>query len=432
MVRGALRKVLLHWLDRRAVELLRRHSPLVVAVTGSVGKSTTKSALSHVLDTSHRVMVSPYNAGVGLPLGIFGTKLPPHWYSAGAWCEAGRAVRRALASFPFDVLVLEVGVARPGQMERALGSLRPDIGVVTAVAPAHLQGFGTVETVLEEKWKLALASRTVVVNADDELLHMRASTLDPARVTGFGFERGDVRFRSLRRVDGRLAAVLSLGPEQREVETRMVARHSLYGLLAAAAVAFRLGLNPDEIAAGLSRAEPLRGRMRPLPGVKEALILDDSYNASPRAVLAALDTLVELAPRRRIALLGSMNELGTYEEEGHRLVGARVAAVADHLLTVGANARHFLAPEAVRGGMDAAAVASFDSPYEAGAHAAELLEPGDVVLVKGSRDGIFCEEAVKPLLREPETADRLLVRQTPAALAVKRKAFVRQAGSVSD
>jgi UDP-N-acetylmuramyl pentapeptide synthase len=431
VIRGLSRDLALRFVERRAAEIVQKHHPLVIAITGSVGKTGAKRAIVEMLRESRRVTASGYNTGLGLALGVFAPRYPKPWYSVREWKGLFLAAQRARSSFPFDTLVLELGASRLGGIEKKLRFLEPDIGVVTAVGFAHLEGFGSIENVLAEKWKLALRSRAVVFNADDERLLDRASRLPADQQTGYGMNRGDVRLRPHRRADGRLVGTLTIGSREIAVATRMIATQSLYALLAAGAVATRLGVDIDDIAEAMARIEPGRGRMNPIAGEHDSMILDDTYNGSPDAMLAALTTLGEYAPRRRIAVLGSMNELGSSSPDLHRLVGAKVAETADCLVTIGEDARRFLATEAMRRGLPTPAVRSFGTPYEAGAYAEGLLEPGAVVLVKGSQDGIFSEEAIKPLMREPETARELLVRQTPPFLALKRKTFPSSAPAAS-
>jgi UDP-N-acetylmuramyl pentapeptide synthase len=431
VIRGLSRDLAVRFVERRAAEIVQKHHPLVIAITGSVGKTGAKRAIVEMLRESRQVTASDYNTGLGLALGVFVRRYPAPWYSVREWKDVVLAARRARSSFPFDTLVLELGASRPGGIEKKLRFFEPDIGVVTAVGFAHLEGFGSIENVLAEKWKLALGSRAVVFNADDDRLHERASSLPNDQQTGYGLKRGDVRLSVHRRDDGRLAGVLTIGSDATAVETCMVATQSLYALLAGAAVATRLGVDIDDIAEAMARVEPGRGRMNAIPGEHDSLILDDTYNGSPDAMLAALTTLGQYAPRRRIAVLGGMNELGSFSAELHRLVGRKAAEKADCLVTIGEDARRFLATEAMRRGMPTPAVRSFDTPYEAGAYAQGLLEPGAVVLVKGSRDGIFSEEAIKALMREPETASKVLVRQTPPFLALKRKTFASNAPSTA-
>jgi UDP-N-acetylmuramoyl-tripeptide--D-alanyl-D-alanine ligase len=172
----------------------------------------------------------------------------------------------------------------------------------------------------------------------------------------------------------------------------------------------------------LAAIRPVNGRMHALPGINGSTIVDDTYNSSPEAVVAAMEALAK-APvtGRRIALLGSMNELGPDSPRYHEAAGAAAAGV-DLLITVGADANTHLGPAAVRAGLDPSRCHAADSPYTAGDYLATILGPGDVLLAKGSQNGVFCEEALKVLLADPADAAHL-VRQSPGWLRLKARQF---------
>jgi len=190
--------------------------------------------------------------------------------------------------------------------------------------------------------------------------------------------------------------------------------------LAAAAVADLLGVKRVDIAKGLAKLEPFSGRMQVLPGIKDSTLLDDTYNASPLAVKAALDALYSARTGQRIAILGGMNELGDYAKEAHEVVGAYCdPKKLDVVVTIGKDAKQWLAPAARERGCT---VHSFDSPYDAGAYVSGKLQKNAVVLAKGSQNGVFAEEALKPLLADPTDAAKL-VRQSPRWMTKKQQQF---------
>jgi UDP-N-acetylmuramoyl-tripeptide--D-alanyl-D-alanine ligase len=190
--------------------------------------------------------------------------------------------------------------------------------------------------------------------------------------------------------------------------------------VAAGAVGIRLGLSAGEVALGMARIRPVAGRMQLLKGLEGSLLIDDTYNSSPQAAIAALNTLYTFPSEQRIAILGSMNELGDYSKQAHEEVGLTCdPAKLDCVVTIGAEAEQYLAPAAASRGCQ---VKSFASPYEAGAFVHKILHPGAVVLAKGSQNRIFAEEALKVLLADGEDVHKL-VRQSQRWLDKKAKQF---------
>jgi UDP-N-acetylmuramoyl-tripeptide--D-alanyl-D-alanine ligase len=424
MIKRRIRSFLTRRLEDRVRALLERQRPIVVAVTGSVGKTSTKVAISQVLETKYRVMVSQssYNSEIGLPLGFFGLEVPTPLYNLWGWYGLFRKMDRMIKEYPYDIAVVEMGADKPGDIKHFLSFIKPDIGVVTAVGPTHLELFGSVEKVFAEKWQLAEAAKFVIYNADDTRLRAAAAKLPQTRALGYGLNGGGVRADSIARSKDGLSVMISLAGKKTPVVTQVVAQTSILSMLAASAVALHLGLTRSQTISALKSIKPLRGRMNPIAGRKNSLIIDDSYNSSPEAAEAALHTLEEYAPRRRIAILGSMNELGGYSAEGHRRVGKTAAGCCDILITIGSEAKKYLAKAAVDR-LKSSQVHSFVSPYDAGDYLSSILEQGDVVLVKGSQNGVFAEEAIKPLMQRPQNAETLLVRQSATWLNRKKKAF---------
>ncbi|HSX01626.1 MAG TPA: cyanophycin synthetase, partial [Candidatus Saccharimonas sp.] len=210
------------------------------------------------------------------------------------------------------------------------------------------------------------------------------------------------------------------------VTAGLYGRHSARIIAAAAGVGDLLGLDDDQLRTGLSAIQPAPGRMARLTGAEDSIIVDDSYNSSPGAAKAALAALAE-APTtgRRLAIMGSMNELGDDAPRYHAEVGAiagQPETRLDLLVTVGALANDHLGPAAVAAGLPSAEWHQFTSPREAGAWLRSQLKTGDVVLVKGSQNRVFTEEAAKLLLANPQDASKL-VRQTRAWLRRKAKQF---------
>jgi UDP-N-acetylmuramoyl-tripeptide--D-alanyl-D-alanine ligase len=282
-----------------------------------------------------------------------------------------------------------MGMYDLGEITRLCVIARPDVGVITNVGPVHLERLGTMERIAAAKAELAAAlppDGVAVLNADDPLVAAMA-TQTMAHVFTYGLTAGadlwadDIASEGM---DG-IRFRFHYGTEVVHVRVPLLGRHSVHTALRAAAVGILEGLSWEEIVSGLQETRA-QLRLVVVRGLREATLLDDTYNASPSSSLAALNLLADLDVNdgRRVAVLGDMLELGSYEEQGHRLVGARAADVVNYLVTVGPRAR-WIADEAVAAGLSLHQVEALETVEEAIARLRLLLGPGDIVLVKGSR-----------------------------------------------
>jgi UDP-N-acetylmuramoyl-tripeptide--D-alanyl-D-alanine ligase len=353
----------------------------VIGVTGSVGKTTTKEVIAGVLAQRQGLLKSTGNRNneIGLPLTLM-TLQPAH--------------RRA---------VLEMGMYALGEIATLCAIARPQVGVVTNVAPIHLERLGSIERIAQAKAELVQAlspEGVAVLNADDHRVAAMAGQT-AARVVTYGEAPTAavraVAIESLGLAGSAFTVRVSESPlwpngaGEHRLRIGLLGRPAILAALAAVAVGLVEGLAWPEIEQGL--AEQREGlRLVGRPGRGEITLLDDSYNSSPPAALAALDLLRQLESRR-VAVLGDMLELGDYEAEGHRQVGERAAASCDLLVTVGPRARG-IAEAALAAGMAAAAIQAVETNRQAIVCLEALLQPADIVLVKGSRS-MQMEEIVR-------------------------------------
>jgi alanine racemase len=386
-VTQAIQDVARHVISSRNVE--------VIGVTGSVGKTTAKEAIAAVLSGCLPVFKSPanYNGSFGLPVAV------------------------GLLGVTERVAVLEMAADHFGEIRRLCQIAPPSIAVVTTVEPAHLQTFGTLDGVAQEKSALVQAlpsGALAVLNADDQRVSaMRHAT--QARVVTYGLRREtqpDVFADGVLMTRGGVRFVAHTAAGSQPIHLALLGRHQVYAALAAIAVGLEKGMNLDAIGGRLEAVSPLPGRLSPLSGIRGTLLLDDSYSASPAAVEAALETLGAVEARRRIAVLGDMLELGTYEASGHEAVGRRVVEVADLLVTKGERARR-IADSARASGMPADRILVTYTAEDALRMVSDRLGPGDVVLIKGS-SATRMEQVVRDLLARPDEAEERLVRQDEA------------------
>ncbi|MEX0934406.1 MAG: Mur ligase family protein, partial [Candidatus Saccharimonadales bacterium] len=366
-----------------------------------------------------------YNTDFGLPLSLFGLETPKKTANIKAWLDIFKQMKLAVEadSYPYEIVILEMGADKPGDIAYLTRYIKPDIGILTAVAKVHLEEFGSIDAVLTEKWHLAAASAQVIYNHDDELLKGKAVELD--NVQGYGLSVGGnwadlTTFEFNDASDYGWKGYLNLGQEFVDITFPVIARQSVYALVAAAVIAKTLNLSTTEIVEAISRWQQPPGRMRVLVGKNDSILIDDSYNSSPYAAVAALDTLQQFKGRK-IAVLGSMNELGDYEGPGHRLVGKHVDGI-DKLVTIGVAANKYLVPAAMEIGFDENNIHETNSPYQAGEFVSSIIRPGDIVLIKGSQNGVYAEEVTRLLLANLSDQQHL-VRQSEAWLKIKQEQF---------
>lgn len=407
--------------------ILKKYQPIVVGITGSIGKTSTKDAIFEVLQTKLRVRTSfkNYNNEIGLPLTIIGRESPGRdlfgW--AKVFCHALRLYFIKDKNYP-EVLILEMGIDRPGDMAYLTGIVPTTIGVETSVSYSHLEYFGTVQNIKKEKQVLIEkldAKGLAILNFDNEYTRDMAA-VSKARVLTYGLSDGanlraeDIVYNfakegyDLSGINFKLNYNGSIIPVMMK---NVMAETALYAALAAAAVAIYFNFNLVEIAQALKDFSLPRGRMNLLPGVKHTFIIDDSYNSSPEAALAAIDVLRRVRvdeTAEKYAIMGDMLEIGSYTEEGHKLVGRKIAESGiNHLIAVGERARDFI-HGAKEAGLEDDYIFYFDKPEEAGKFLQNRIKAGDVLLVKGSQ-GARMEKVVKELMAEPERAEELIVRQ---------------------
>lgn len=423
-------KKLVVWIiTRESRAVLRKYRPKIIAITGSVGKTSTKDAIYAVLAQSARVRKSEksFNSEVGLPLAILG--LPNAWNNPLRWLQNiidGFLLIVFPAQYP-EWLVLEVGADRPGDIRSLSKWLPVDIAVITRLPemPVHVEFFDSPEAVREEKAALIDAIKpggTLILFADDEgtrNLQHRLPAPD-ARIMTFGFSPdAEVRGEHLKLVReegesswpvGVSASIVNEGTSMQVEIGGTAGAHAFLPALAAAAVGVALHKPLGTLVGALESYEAPAGRMRLIRGVKETLLVDDTYNASPAATMAALDTMNLIAPKgRKIAVIGDMLELGRHSVEEHRKIGERAAKTADLLMTVGFRARD-IAQGALDAGMPDNNILQHEDAGKAGKELEGMIAPGDCILVKGSQS-MRMERVVEGLMAEPELAEKLLVRQ---------------------
>lgn len=416
-----MKKYIQKKLEKYVVKYFKKHPEVkLIVVAGSVGKTSTKRAIATLLSQRYRVALQEgnHNTHMSAPLAILGIEYPDNIRSIGAWLSVFAAARKRIrAKTTADVIIQEIGTDTPGDIPHFGTYLRPDIAVVTSVTAEHMEFFSTMEAVAQEELSAANFSRLAIINRDD-IEGRYASFLTNPNVTTYGTTgAAEYRFESqdFTIEKGYEGSVIVPDSEPFPVSIKVLGEHSLRPAMGAVAVAMQMELTPEQIAAGLAQIRAVPGRMNVLHGIDDTIIIDDSYNASPLAVSCALQALYSLQVPQRVAILGSMNELGDSSPAEHTHIGELCdPSLLSWVITIGKDAGEYIAPTAKARGCQ---VKQFDNAIDAGAFARSVLEPGAAVLVKGSQGDIYAEEAVKVLSLMSEHDQ--LVRQSAQWMAVK-------------
>ncbi len=436
-MRNITKKFLSNILRFESELVLWKYRPKIVAITGSVGKTSTKDAVFAVLSKTEYVRKSEksFNSEIGLPLTILGC--PNGWNNPLTW------TKNILKGFWLFVyphkypkwLVLEVGVGKPGDMKKTASWLKTDVVIFTAIGetPVHIEFFDSRDHLVREKSELIKTLKTeglLVLNADDKTV-LEQKTKTKSRVMTYGFSLdADLRASSPNIYydkndvpEGLVFRVDDDGSSLPVVIDGVFGKNHIYASLGALALARGLKLNMIDATNALKNYDVPPGRMRLLRGIKNTLIIDDTYNSSPTACEVALETLGEVKSKgRKIAVLGDMLELGRHTEEAHRNVGKKVKGNADILFTVGLRAKEIKEGTREMGMTEKGMLDGHPNIFEfltskdAGDKLRDFIEDGDLILIKGSQ-GMRMERAVETVLEDQANKSQLLVRQDPEWLA---------------
>jgi UDP-N-acetylmuramoyl-tripeptide--D-alanyl-D-alanine ligase len=409
----------LGWQVRR---LRHKHSFKIIGVAGSIGKTSTKFAIVSILRQKYKVRFQEgnYNDISSVPLVFFGQSMPP-LFNPLAWIKVFVNNEKSINKpYPYDFVVVELGTDGPGQLAEFKRYLDLDIGIMTAIVPEHMQNFKDLDAVADEEMTVADLSDQLFINADlcDKRYYHKVTK---SHIT-YGFQKNAsyILSKIKRSARGHEFSIIKDDVTILEAHYESFARMQLFSICCAVAIGHHLGLSREQLLAGVKSVKPISGRMRKLEGIKDSLIIDDTYNASPNAVKEALDALYGLSSPQKIAVLGNMNELGRFSAEAHSDVGNYCEpGQIDKLVTIGPDANEYLAAAAEKRGCEVKRCAD---PYEAGEYLKQVIKPESIILAKGSQNGVFAEESIKQILANPGDKSKL-VRQSPKWLRLKDKQF---------
>lgn len=418
-----MKKILQFILKSLAKAVIKKYQPKVIAITGSVGKTSTKEAIFAVLQDKFitRAPAKNFNNEIGTPLTILGQKKSPA-KNILAWLWIFVVSLKLLIirdkNYP-EVLVLEMGADKPGDIKYLTSIAKPDISVITAIGASHIEFFRSIANIVKEKSSILDRldkDGLAVINNDDANLQKLISEYKN-KIYTFGKKEGssvkisDIHISKKDNNYGTSFKLIYQGAEVPMFLPYVLGWQHSYAAASAAAVALYLGINLVDVGKKLLKYKPARGRTNLIRGIKNTWIIDDSYNASPQSAKAALDLLADMPiVGHKIAVLGDMLELGALTEEAHQEVGRELVRLGiDYLFVVGERSRD-IARGAKEAGMDEDNIYHFPYTKEAGIFLQERLKENDVILVKGSR-GAKMEQIVYEIMAKPWQAKDLLVGQ---------------------
>ena len=410
-MKSILKKVLVGILGSQVRRLRKRHDFKIIGVVGSIGKTSTKLAIAKALAGEKRVRYQEgnYNDIVSVPLVLFGHEMPALW-NVFSWIKIIFLNEiQIFRQFPFDFAVLELGADKPGDIADFRKYLHLDVAVLTAVTPEHMEFFGSIENVAEEEWSVSFFSDIVFANKD--LCKIIPENIDHKKICFYGKDFGAVyKIENIKKVEEGFNFEISYkGGSIGSLSIKALSEVEVYSACVSLALAKHLMLSLESAKRSIESHTAFAGRMQKLEGIKKSTIIDDTYNASPESMKIALDTLYSYQTSQRIAILGMMNELGKFSKEEHEKVGKLCnPKLLDLVVTIGKDANEYLAKSAKKNGCE---VYEAKNSQDAGEFVKTKIKEGAVILAKGSQNGVFAEEAIKPLLANTPDSSRL-VRQS--------------------
>ncbi|MDB5204129.1 MAG: UDP-N-acetylmuramoylalanyl-D-glutamyl-2,6-diaminopimelate--D-alanyl-D-alanyl ligase [Candidatus Taylorbacteria bacterium] len=422
-MKNILKKIVVKIITIEAKLVLKKYKPKIVAVTGSVGKTSTKDAIYTALSPFFFVRKSAksFNSDIGIPLTILG--LPNAWNDHKLWFKNMYDAFWLVVSkskYP-EWLVLEIGADHPGEIEEVMKWIHPDISVITRIGnvPVHVEFYKSVAEVIKEKSYLARGLKpegTLILNADDSDV-MGFKEFTSAKVSTFGIkEKSDIKASFIQpiykneKVNGVSFKIDVLGSSIPVTLENIYGNQFVYPVLASFAVVHALGLSPLKAVESFDSYEYPRGRMNIISGINDSVIIDDTYNASPVAMEEGFNAVKGLnCVGKKIAIVGDMLELGKLSQDEHHRLGILAGEIFEMIGLVGIRAKEMKgALQEI--GFEEKNIFVFENSVDAGETMKEKISKGDIVYVKGSQ-GMRLERVVERIMSDPKQKEKLLVRQ---------------------
>jgi len=383
------RKSIRNLLGKLAQFILWRYRPKIVGITGSIGKTSTTQFTETILSKKFttRTVDEDFTTDIAVSASILGIK-------------AFRKLKKGLKDIPKllynliipqkypQILILELRSQKKGRIRYLSELVRPEVGIITAIAPSHMEHFKDLKTVFIEKKALVECipkHGLVILNFDDQKVRDMASSTQ-AKVFYFGLDkRADIWADKIEvSLEGLRFGLHFKNKRHVVYAPGIINEYHIYPILAAVACAYSLGMKMNEIISALKDSEPVEGRGNKVLGPKSSILINDTFNANPKSTCASLEILEDVAgDRRKIAVLGNMLELGQFEEKSHKEVGRKAARIVDLLVTSG-NLAKIIAQEAIECGLPKEKIFITKSSKEAASLLKSKIQKGDIILVKGS------------------------------------------------
>ncbi len=402
--------------------ILRKYKPKIIGVTGSIGKTSAKEAIYSVLSSKFdtRKNIKNYNNEFGLPFTIIGMESPKR--NPLKWLKLflkSYGMIIFYSHYP-QVLVLEMGIDRPGDMDKLVDLVHPHVAVLTTIGLSHIEYFSNEQQILEEKSKIfrELQKNDFAVLNMDDLKVRQAIPKIRGKIITYGFDSSsdfkitDYKTTYVQNSFGTLAHFAYKGKTVPVFLAGILGVPHISAAAAAGAAGVAMGMELTEIADALVNYKPEPGRMRVVPGMDKSVIIDDSYNAAPLSTKTALDELVKFPAQRRVAVLGDMLELGDLSDQSHRdIAGIITKSNINYFIAVGPQMK-LAYNELKRTMFNEAHLYWFEKSTDAIETVKNLLEENTVVLVKGSQ-GMRMEKISREIIADKKNAHNLIPRQTP-------------------
>ena len=395
---------------------MRKNTAKVIAITGTVGKSSTKEAIFTVLKSQYSVRANygSLNNELGLPLAIFGQRNGTNVFSW-LWVVLKITFKTFLFDKKIDIYILECGIDTPGDMDVILDLIAPDIVVITSVfEEVHMEYFKDFATLVTEKWKLAHEAKEgalVIANYDNVPTLEQRSKLVKKRAITFGLnQKADYFGHTISFNEAGTDFMVRHRNNEQKFHLALLGKVQVYTVLPAIIIGREFNIPWAEIQESLLTIMPLPGRLSLLPAINGAMLLEGSYNATPSSMKAALEVFKNLPAKRKIAIVGDMRELGPVAERSHNEILTLLAKESEIVCMLGPNYEKAFQdlPSHVR---HQAALHHFETREDIVKFIVPKIAPGDLILIKGSQNTILLEKVSAKLLADPSTASTTLPRQ---------------------
>lgn len=416
-----MRSVVIKILKILAILTLFRYQPKIIGITGSVGKTSTKEAIWHVLNSKFTVRgtIGNYNNELGVPLTVIGEKSGGKNIFIWLWVFLKAKLKLFFCVYP-KVLVLEMGTDRPGDIAYLLKMVKYlDVAVLTDIGISHMEFFGSVQQLAKEKFSIIKGLNPLgvaVINLDNQRI-LEGKDQIKNKILSYGFsEQAEVKisdYQVIKNSDDQWGVNYKIHYKGTVVPfflPNVVGLPVVHAFTAATAVGLSFGMNLVEISEMGKTFRLPSGRLHIIKGVQDTTILDDTYNAAPASTLAALNALSEIATGRKLVVLGTMAELGNATAEGLRLVSEKINSLGIDLAVLVGDQSEVLKKNLLQIKF-VGLILEFKSSTDCAEKILEIIQTGDTVLVKGSQSARM-EKVVKKIMANPKDAEKLLVRQS--------------------